>query len=110
MLQLGRLACLQMYGIASTSKHHILSKYGATPIDYHTQDFIQVIRKAEPAGLEAVFDGMMRLNYIKRGLSLLRGGGRLVSFGEPAGLSALLRILVTVIVVNLLPNRKSFNL
>ena len=57
-----------------------------------------------------MFDGMMRINYIKRVLSLLRRGGRLVSFGEPAGLGALFRILGTFIVVNLLPNGKSFKL
>ena len=56
-LQLGRLANLTMYGIASKSKHHVLTKYGATPIDYRTQDFVEVIRKAEPDGLDAVFDG-----------------------------------------------------
>jgi NADPH:quinone reductase-like Zn-dependent oxidoreductase len=61
-LQLGKLAHLKMYGIASPSKHHILTKYGATPIDYRTQDFAEVIRQAEPDGLDAVFDGMMRLD------------------------------------------------
>jgi NADPH:quinone reductase-like Zn-dependent oxidoreductase len=110
LLQLGRLACLNMYGIASRNKHHILTEYGATPIDYHTQDFLEVIRQAEPDGLDAVLDGMMRLEYIKGSLSLLRRGGRLVSFGEPAGLPELFRILATLLQVNLLPNGKSFKL
>ena len=99
-----------MYGLASPGKHGILIEYGATPIDYHTQDFVEVIRQAEPDGLAAVFDGMMRLDYIRRGLSLLRRGGTLVSYGEPTGLSALFRILATFIMVNLLPNGKSFKL
>ncbi len=51
-LQLGQLANLTMYGIASKSKHHILTEYGATPIDYHTQDFVEIIRQAEPDGLD----------------------------------------------------------
>ncbi|MFN2167837.1 MAG: alcohol dehydrogenase catalytic domain-containing protein, partial [Anaerolineae bacterium] len=59
LLQLGRLAGLTMYGIASAAKHTILTEYGATPIDYHTQDFVEVIRQAEPGGLDAVFDGML---------------------------------------------------
>jgi NADPH:quinone reductase-like Zn-dependent oxidoreductase len=109
-LQLGKLANLEMYGVASPGKHGVLIEYGATPIDYHTQDFVEVIRQAEPYGLEAVFDGTMRLDYIRRGLSLLRRGGMLVSYGEPAGLPTLFRILATVIVVNLLPNGKSFKL
>jgi len=44
--------------IASKSKHDILTEYGAVPIDYQLQDFVQVIRQAEPDGLDAVFDGM----------------------------------------------------
>jgi NADPH:quinone reductase-like Zn-dependent oxidoreductase len=110
LLQLGKLSNLTMYGIASKSKHSILTEYGATPIDYHTQDFVGVIHQAEPDGLDAVIDGMMRLDYIRRGLSLLRRGGKMVSYGEPAGLPALFRILATLIVVNLLPNGKSFKL
>jgi NADPH:quinone reductase-like Zn-dependent oxidoreductase len=110
LLQLGKLADLKMYGLASPDKHHILTQYEATPIDYHTQDFVQVIRQAEPDGLDAVFDGMTRLDYIKRGLSLLRRGGTLVSYGEPAGFGTLFRVLETLIRVNLLPNDKSLKL
>jgi len=110
LLQLGQLAGLEMYGLASPEKHHILTQYGATPIDYHTQDFVQVIRQAEPDGLDAVCDGMTRLDYINRGLSLLRRGGTLVSYGEPAGFGTLFRVLATLIRVNLLPNGKSLKL
>lgn len=110
LLQLGRLANLKMYGLASPGKHAILTEYGATPIDYHSQDFVKAIRQAEADGIDAVFDGMTRLDYIKGGLSLLRRSGRLVSYGEPAGLPALFRILATFMAVNLLPNGKSFKL
>lgn len=111
LLQLGKLAGLKMYGLASKSKHHTLTKYGAIPIDYRTEDFGEAIRQAEPDGLDVVLDGMMRLDYIKGGLSLMRQGGRLVSFGEPSGLLALFRILATSVRVNLLPNgRRSFKL
>jgi NADPH:quinone reductase-like Zn-dependent oxidoreductase len=110
LLQLGRLAGLGMYGLASRSKHPLLAEYGVVPIDYSTQDFTEVIRRAEPAGLEAVFDGMMRLSYIRGGLSLLKRGGTLVSYGEPESLPGLFRILGTNILSNLLPNGKSFKL
>jgi len=109
LLQLGKLADLTMYGIASESKHPILAEMGAIPIDYHTQDFVEVICQAEPDGLDAVFDGMSG-DYIKRGLAVLRRGGKLVSYGEPPGLGALLRILTTFVLVNLLPSGKSFKL
>lgn len=110
LLQLGKLAGLKLYGIASKSKHAALRELGTIPIDYHSQDFVAMIRQAEPDGLDAVFDGMMRMPYIRGGLALLRRGGTLVSFGEPASLRALFRILLTSIRVNLLPNGKSFRL
>ncbi|MBP1693762.1 MAG: NADPH:quinone reductase [Chloroflexi bacterium] len=110
LLQLGRLADLKMYAIASKSKHSILTEYGATPIDYHTQDFVDEIQRAEPEGLDVVLDGMMRLDYIRRSLPLMRRGGRMVSFGEPASLPELFHILAIVAGVNLRPNGKSFKL
>jgi NADPH:quinone reductase-like Zn-dependent oxidoreductase len=109
LLQLGKLAGLNMVGLASTSKHRVLTEYGATPIDYHTQDVVEAIRRAQPDGVDVVFDGMSG-DYIRFGLSLLRRGGKLVSYGEPASLGALFRMLATFIVVNLLPNGKSFKL
>ena len=110
LLQLGQLAGLTMVAIASKHKHHILTEYGATPLDYQTQDFVELISQAEPQGLDAVLDGMMRLDYIKGGLSLLRRGGVQVSFGEPESLGALFRILGTFITANLRPNGRSFKL
>lgn len=105
-LQLGQLAELTMYGIASKSKHAILCEYGATPIDYHTQDFVEVIRQAEPQGLDAVFDGMAG-DYFKRGFSILRRGGTIVGYGNPLGYSGMFKMLGEVALFNLLPNGKS---
>jgi NADPH:quinone reductase-like Zn-dependent oxidoreductase len=109
LLQLGKLANLTMYGIASKSKHHILTEYGATPIDYHTQDFVEVIRQAEPNGLDAVFDGMGG-DYLDRGFSLLRRGGTWVQYGNPLSFSGLLLLLAKLILFNVLPNGKSLKL
>lgn len=109
LLELGKLAELGMYGIASKSKHQILTKYGATPIDYHTQDFVGVIRQAEPEGLDAVFDGMV-WNYLDRGFSLLRRGGTWVQYGNPLSFSGLLRLLSKLIWLNVLPNGRSLKL
>jgi NADPH:quinone reductase-like Zn-dependent oxidoreductase len=105
-LQLGKLANLTMYGIASKSKHHVLAEYGATPIDYHTQDFVEVIQKTEPDGLDAVFDGIGG-DYITRGFSLLRRGGTFVGYANPLSLSRTFRFLGRVILLNLLPNGRS---
>jgi NADPH:quinone reductase-like Zn-dependent oxidoreductase len=106
LLQLGKLAHLTMYGTASRSKHDVLTKLGATPIDYHTEDFVDVIRQAEPDGLDCVLDGMGG-DYGERGLAVLRRGGMLVEYAPSAGLIALLRGLAKLVLVNLVPNGKS---
>ncbi len=106
LLQLGKLAGLTMYGLASRSKHAILAEYGAIPIDYRTQDFVEIIRQLEPDGLHAVISGMTRMDYIRGGLALLRQGGRLVSYGEPDSFSELFQVMGTMLKVNLLPNGK----
>jgi NADPH:quinone reductase-like Zn-dependent oxidoreductase len=105
-LQLGWLAGLKMYGLASPSKHHILNEYEATPIDYHTQDFVEVLRQTEPEGIDYVFNGMDE-EYFKPGLAVLRRGGMLVSYGAPQSFTGFLRFLVRYISYNLLPNGKS---
>jgi NADPH:quinone reductase-like Zn-dependent oxidoreductase len=105
-LQLGELAGLKMYGLASSSKHHILAEYGATPIDYRTQDFVQVLHEAEPDGIDFVFNGMAE-EYYERGLAVLRRGGMLVHYGGPQSFSGFLRLIVKLIGYNLLPNGKS---
>jgi NADPH:quinone reductase-like Zn-dependent oxidoreductase len=105
-LQLGRLAGLEMYGLASPSKHHLLTEYGATPIDYHTQDFVEVIRKAEPEGIDYVFNGMGE-EYFERGLAVLRRGGNLVHYGGPQSFSRFVLLILKLILYNLLPNGKT---
>jgi NADPH:quinone reductase-like Zn-dependent oxidoreductase len=105
-LQLGRLAGLTLYGLASKSKHAILSEYGAKPIDYKSEDFVEVIRQAEPEGLDVVFDGMGQA-YIQAGFSLLRRGGRWVGYANPGSYAAAFRLLGRVLLYNLLPNGKS---
>ena len=110
LLQLGRLAGLTMYGVASAGKHWMMQAAGATPIDYHTQDLVEVMRRAEPAGIDVVIDGTTRLDTIRSSMSLLRRGGRVVSYGEPASLGDLPRILGTLVRRKLTPDGKSFTL
>lgn len=105
-LDLGRLAGLTMYGTASKSKHGALNERGAVPIDYRTQDFVEEIRLAEPGGLDFVFNGMGG-DYIKRGLAVLRRGGRMVHYGAPESFSGFLELLAAFAWYNLLPNGKA---
>ena len=104
-LELGKLAELEMYGLASRSKQDILAEYGAMPIDYHTQDFVEVIRDAEPEGLDFVFNGMGE-EYFERSLAILKRGGVLVHYGGPQSFSRFLLLVTKFILYNLLPNGK----
>ena len=105
-LQLGALAELEMFAIASKRKHAILEQYGATPIDYHTEDFVKRIREVEPDGLDAVFDGMAG-DYFRRGFSILKRGGTLVGYANPISYTGMLKVLSQVALYTLLPNGKS---
>lgn len=104
-LQLGQLAGLKMYGLASAGKHGTLAEYGAVPIDYHTQDFVEVIRRAEPDGLNYVFNGMGEEQF-ERGLSVLGRGGLFVHYGGPQSFPRFLLLIAKLIFYNLLPNGK----
>ena len=105
LLQLGQLAGLKMYGTASQSKHCLLLELGTTPIDYRTQDFVDVIHRMEPAGLDFVFEGLGG-SYVRHGFSVLRRGGKLVAYGN-SGFMTLLRDLAQVQPGHWLPNGKS---
>ena len=98
-----------MYGVASRSKHAALEQYGATLIDYRTQDFVEVIRRMEPIGLDAVFDGMGG-EYLRRGFSLLKRGGVWVGYANPRSLSGMFQLLSRVLWLNLLPNGRAVKL
>ncbi len=105
-LQLGKLAGLRLYGLASPGKHKTLVEYGAIPIDYHTQDFVQVLQRAEPAGLDYVFNGMAQ-EYLGRGVAVLRRGGTLVHYGAPQSLAGFASFLARFIALSLWPNGKT---
>jgi NADPH:quinone reductase-like Zn-dependent oxidoreductase len=105
LLQLGQLAGLTMYGTASRRNFDWLAALGAQPIDYHTQDFVEVIRAAEPVGLDVVFEGVGG-STIRRGFSVLRRGGKLVAYGN-SGFTKLLIDLAQLQGLTLLPNGKS---
>lgn len=110
LLQLGKLAELRMYGLASPAKHAVLAEHGAVPIDYHRPEWVDVLQQAEPAGLDAVITGVMSIEYVRAALPLLRTRGRLVAFGEPDGFTTLFRVLAAAITSKLPPARKAIKL
>ncbi len=106
LIDLGRLAGLKMFGTASPEKHAVLTKFGVIPIDYHTADVARVIRQSEPDGLDFMFDGIGD-REMDLGLSLLRRGGKLVTYPAPTSLWWMVQNAVKLAWVNLAPNGKS---
>ena len=80
MVQLAGLKGVEVYGTASNPKHSVISSLGAIPIDYREEDFTERIRTLASPGMDAVFDPIGGIN-LKRSFSVLRDGGKLVSYG-----------------------------
>jgi NADPH:quinone reductase-like Zn-dependent oxidoreductase len=80
LLELGKLAGLEMYGTASLAKHSTVSQYGAMPIDYRNEDFVELLRLQAPEGMDAVFDPIGGRNY-ERSLQTLSKNGRFIGYG-----------------------------
>jgi NADPH:quinone reductase-like Zn-dependent oxidoreductase len=93
LLQLGKLAGLEMYGTASKYNHELVSALGATPIDYRIEDFVGRIRDLTGDGVDAVFDPIGGARQLCRSYRALRKGGRLVWFGVAATKKKGLRII-----------------
>jgi NADPH2:quinone reductase len=86
LLQLGRLAGLEMYGTCSSRGAAVVSSLGGIPIDYQHQDFVKETLRLTGEGVDAVFDGIGGAN-IWRSREALRPGGRVVAYGLTASLS-----------------------
>ncbi len=84
LLELGSLAGLEMYGTASAHNHDLVQRLGATPIDYHTEDFVNRIHELTGDGVDVVFDPIGGWRQLWRSSRALRRGGRLVWFGVAA--------------------------
>ncbi len=110
LLELGKLAGLEMYGTASRYNHELVSALGATPIDYHTEDFVKRIRTLTGDGVDVVFDPIGGARQLWRSYRVLHNGGRLVWFGVAATKKEGLRIipltLLLVFLLKLIPDGK----
>jgi NADPH2:quinone reductase len=93
LLELGKLAGLEMYGTASKQNHELGSALGATPIDYRTEDFVERIRSLTGDGVDVVFDPIGGARQLRRSYRVLRKGGRLVWFGVAATKKEGLRVI-----------------
>jgi NADPH2:quinone reductase len=80
LLQLARLAGLEMYGTCSSRGASAVSELGGIPIDYQHQDFVTEIHQLTSEGVDAVFDSIGG-THIWRSRKALRPGGRVVAYG-----------------------------
>jgi len=85
LLQLGRLAGLEMYGTCSWRAAPAVSELGGIPIDYQRLDFVNEIHRLPGGGVDIVFDGLGG-THIWRSRKALRPGGRVVAYGLTSSL------------------------
>ncbi|HET6203824.1 MAG TPA: medium chain dehydrogenase/reductase family protein [Planctomycetota bacterium] len=79
LLQLGRLAGLEMYGTCSPRSAPDVSDLGGIPIDYH-QDFVKEIHRLAPEGVDVAFDPIGG-SHLWHSRKALRPGGKVVGYG-----------------------------
>ena len=80
MLQLAKIAGVEMYGTCSAQGAAVVRALGGIPIDYKNADFVEEIRRLTGDGVDAVFDGIGGDN-LWRSRDALHEGGRVVTYG-----------------------------
>ena len=110
LLDLARLVDLQVYGTASPHNHQVVADYGATPIDYHTEDVAAWARRHTAGGFDVVFDPIGGARQLWASYRALGPGGRLVWFGVAGsarhGIGVIPASLATRMALSLLPDSK----
>src|SRR5512141_433562 len=85
LLQLGRVAGLEMYGTCSSRGASTVSDLGGIPIDYRQLDFVEEIHRLTGEGVDVVFDGIGG-THIWRSRKALHPGGAVVAYGLTSSL------------------------
>lgn len=110
LVQLARHAGARVIGTSSPRHHEALRALGVLPVDYDDPDLAARVRELAPDGVDAVFDHIGGAS-IARSWSVLRAGGRLVSYAmlKDTGpmVPAFLALLGRLAWLHLLPNGRS---
>lgn len=80
LLQLGRLANLEMYGTCSSRGASTVTDLGGIPIDYQHQDFVKEIHRITTDGVDVAFDPIGG-SHLWQSRKTLRRDGRVVGYG-----------------------------
>lgn len=84
VMDLGRLADLELYGTASQHNQSVVSALGGESIDYRSEDFVSRISELTGDGVDVVIDTVGGARQLMRSYRTLRDGGRLVWLGSAA--------------------------
>jgi NADPH:quinone reductase-like Zn-dependent oxidoreductase len=113
LVQLASLHGVRVLGTASAPKHDLVKAFGATPIDYKSDDFVDVVHSLYENGVDAAFDPIGG-QHLFRSYRAVRIGGRVVSYGFAGNnLGGLLPMALGVMqlgLLNLIPDGKRVNL
>ncbi|MGW0736588.1 medium chain dehydrogenase/reductase family protein [Streptomyces sp. NPDC002851] len=86
VLQLARTSGVEVYGTCSAAKHDLVASLGGHPIDYRTENFVDVIRSLpDGGGVDAALDPIGGAHF-NRSYATLRRGGILIGYGQSAAL------------------------
>lgn len=111
LVQLGKLAELEVYGTASKRNHELVFGLGAVPIDYHAEDFVMRIHSLTGDGVDVVIDPIGGARQLWRSYRTLRTGGRLVMLGMAAtskrGMKVIPLSMLTIGLIKLIPANKT---
>jgi NADPH:quinone reductase len=80
LLQLLHLAGVRTYGAASRSKHELVEKLRATPIDYRSGPIDHLVRAYQGAGVDYAFDALGGAS-INTCIRAVRRGGTVIGYG-----------------------------
>ncbi|XP_006832761.1 PREDICTED: synaptic vesicle membrane protein VAT-1 homolog [Chrysochloris asiatica] len=85
-----------VFGTASASKHEVLKENGVTyPIDYHTSDYVDEIKKVSPKGVDIIMDPLGGSDTAKA-YNLLKPMGKVITYGMASMLTGPKRNLVAL--------------
>jgi NADPH:quinone reductase len=87
LLQLGKVAGLEMYATASQRGLEAVRRLGGIPIDYRNVDFAEEVRGLSHGGVDTVFDGV-GARHAWQSRKALRPGGKVVIYGFTGRLHA----------------------
>ncbi|WP_368187858.1 zinc-binding dehydrogenase [Aestuariibius sp. HNIBRBA575] len=108
LLQLGRLAGLELYGTASTKNVGFVQENGATAINYQTENVVRRIRNLTKNGVDIVIDVVGGPRQLMRSARSLRRGGRLMMLGmastKTSGVKMIPLSILTLGLIALWPN------